>query len=221
LIHHFRCAELREEEAFRVGADLICPKCRQQLRHYGRDYDKPGTVLRCAACGTSNSEPAIGFSCQDCGAHTDGEAASTRDIYAYTLTEEAVARLTGPELQVTAPRESHAAEAERARLLREDVGAATAAAVIHYGARDRIIAARGEAAFRKLRDLFIENLRNFITEIGRVRCEGETDWLILEETDPEELARLASRLLQECEAVLAERIEPRFEIVDPRTRIVS
>jgi len=220
LIHHFRCAELDTEDAFRAGTDLRCPKCRQQLRHYGSDYDKPGSVLRCAACHSSNSEPAVGFSCQDCGAHTDGEAAPTCDIHSYALTAKAIARLITPDSQLTKPRRAlpHAVEEEIARLSDE---VANAVAVIRYGRRERVIGAHGEIAFGKLRSLFVENLRNLIVESGRVVAGDEADYLILEDTEADELVRHGACLLEQCEAVLAERIGPELDVLRIDDRIVT
>ena len=96
IIHHFRCAHQAVETKFIQGPNLICPKCRQHLRHYGSDYDRPGHALVCNACGVSNSEPAVGFACLDCGAHMNGDAVSRRDVFAYALTDAAVTRLTTP-----------------------------------------------------------------------------------------------------------------------------
>ena len=96
LIHHFRCAYQGPAEAFEKDAALVCPKCRQHLRHYGSDYDKPGEILACGHCGAANSEPAIGFLCLDCGAHTDGERAEKRDIHAYRVTPAGIAALETP-----------------------------------------------------------------------------------------------------------------------------
>jgi hypothetical protein len=220
LIHHFCCAELNTEIAFRAGAALKCPKCRQQLRHYGSDYDKPGTVLRCAACHSSNSEPAIGFSCQDCGAHTDGEAAPTCDINSYALTAQAIARLTTPDSRLNTRHRAlpHAVEEEVARLSAE---VANAVAVIRYGRREWVIGTHGEIAFDKLRSLFVENLRNLIVEFGQVVAGDEADYLILEDTEVDELVRLGPCLLEQCEAVLADRIGPELDVLRIDDRIAT
>lgn len=220
LIHHFRCAEIAHEEAFHSGSALVCPKCRQHLRHYGTDYDKPGTTLHCLACETSNSEPAIGFSCQDCGAHTDGEAAPTCDVHTYALTELAVQRLTGPDLRIAGPRSSRPADggadldADLIRLAGEGGPALAAMACIAYGRRDAVIRRRGEAAFVKLRALFVENLRNVIAEIGGVTADGEKDYLVLRHTEQQELLRLWPSLMARCEATLAETLGPDLSPID-------
>ena len=86
-LHHFKCAFQGPESQFRHGDDLVCPKCRRELSHFGFDYDKPGTMIVCRSCGHAASEPVVGFVCLDCGAHADSEACPTRDIYSYRITE--------------------------------------------------------------------------------------------------------------------------------------
>lgn len=210
LIHHFRCAEIGHEDAFRSGTALVCPKCRQHLRHYGTDYDKPGTTLLCMACETSNSEPAIGFSCQDCGAHTDGDAAPTCDVHTYALTEMAVKRLTGPGLLIEGPRSPRPADldAELIRLAGEQGESTAAMACIAYARRDAVIRRRGEPAFVKLRALFVDNIRNVIAEIGGIIAEGDMDYLVLRHTEQREMLRLWPSLMARCEATLAESLGP-------------
>jgi len=88
LIHHYRCAYQGLEREFFQDNRLICPKCRRELRHYGVDYDRPGTAYHCRACGHTSSEPAVGFICADCSAHTSSEAAPRRDWHHYRLTGE-------------------------------------------------------------------------------------------------------------------------------------
>lgn len=87
-IHHFRCAFQGPESDFRVGDDLICPKCRRELTHFGRDYDRPGLMVLCGACGAATSEPAVGFLCTDCCHKVDGDAIQTRDVHSATISDE-------------------------------------------------------------------------------------------------------------------------------------
>jgi hypothetical protein len=94
-------------------------------------------------------------------------------------------------------------------------------AVIRYGRRDRVIGAHGELAFGKLRSLFVENLRNLIVEFGRVVTGDEADYLILADTEADDLVRLGPCLLEQCEAVLAERIGPELDLLRVDDRIVT
>ena len=89
-LHHFPCAHQGPESEFRRGNDLVCPKCRRELTSFSIDYDRPGVMMECGACGHAGSEPAIGFVCLDCSAHADGESCGTRDMFFYELTEEGI-----------------------------------------------------------------------------------------------------------------------------------
>jgi GGDEF domain-containing protein len=90
IIHHFGCAHETVETQFRRGNQLICPKCAKTLRHIGLDYDKPGSVMVCQACGKSDDCATVGFVCLDCGAHRDSESMPRRDWHSYELTAQAL-----------------------------------------------------------------------------------------------------------------------------------
>ena len=90
-LHHFRCAYQGPEEDFRQGDDLICPKCRRELSHFGRDYDRPGNLTICRECGTSTSEPVVAFVCTACHRRCEADAMPTRDIVSARLTEAGIA----------------------------------------------------------------------------------------------------------------------------------
>jgi hypothetical protein len=63
------------------------------LRHIGLDYDKPGSVLCCNACGGVSDLAVVGFKCIDCGAHHDTEQVPRKDYYSFRLTSLAIQRL--------------------------------------------------------------------------------------------------------------------------------
>jgi Thaumarchaeal output domain 1 len=88
LVHHFRCGHQAPETRFLSGNDLVCPKCRRELRHFGVDYSKPGAATSCGQCGHTMSEPHPRFSCLDCSQSFDGEHAIPVDWHAYELTAQ-------------------------------------------------------------------------------------------------------------------------------------
>jgi len=87
LVHHYRCGHQGPRPAFeqRETHQLVCPKCRRIVRHYGVDYDVPGSVTVCMACGETTSDPDAAFTCADCGATTPADAAAMRDWFHYEL----------------------------------------------------------------------------------------------------------------------------------------
>ena len=87
LVHHFRCGYQAAETQFSSQHALyICPKCRRELRHFGLDYDKPGELTVCGACGHSAAETTVHGRCLSC--HTSFPAADAPKlrIYDYALT---------------------------------------------------------------------------------------------------------------------------------------
>jgi GGDEF domain-containing protein len=90
LVHHYRCGWQAAESAFMDGHLLVCPKCHRELRHFGVDYGKPGSITTCRACGAANADPVVQFVCLDCSATTPTEEAAATDWYHYDLTEDGV-----------------------------------------------------------------------------------------------------------------------------------
>jgi GGDEF domain-containing protein len=86
LIHHFRCAYVGEEEEFRRGENLVCPKCEKILRHIGVDYDKPSNVHSCHSCGQTTQEPEVDTACFFCGKKGPPEDLVLKVIKSYSLT---------------------------------------------------------------------------------------------------------------------------------------
>lgn len=87
-IHHFRCAHVGRESEYRQGMDLICPKCSNQLRHIGVDYDKPSEVMWCNDCHHNFAEPVLHCMCFVCGKTFGPHDAHLREIKEYRLSEE-------------------------------------------------------------------------------------------------------------------------------------
>ncbi len=93
IVHHYRCGCQEPETSFIQGNQLVCPKCRRGLRHFGMDYGKPGTVVHCRGCGASSPEPDPRFACTDCAAVIPGQQATATDWFHYDLTDAGVQAL--------------------------------------------------------------------------------------------------------------------------------
>jgi GGDEF domain-containing protein len=91
IVHHYACGHEAAESTFLVERDLVCPKCRKELRHLGVDYDKPGMIVACGGCGTVMAEPQVAFDCLDCGHATPGDGIETIDWFHYDLTHDGIA----------------------------------------------------------------------------------------------------------------------------------
>jgi GGDEF domain-containing protein len=122
LVHHYRCGCQEPESHFAQGQLLICPKCRRALHHLGVDYNKPGKIVVCRACGAVNSDPIIHFVCLDCATVTPAEGAASTDWYHYDLTDEGMCalrdgRLPRFEIACLLERGTHAYSPHEFRLL--------------------------------------------------------------------------------------------------------
>ena len=88
LIHHFACGTQQAKSAFRDGAELICPKCNKQLRHFGVDYDQPSMIVKCKSCDEISDDVSVNFLCGDCGATMASDGAVVKKWYQYDITSE-------------------------------------------------------------------------------------------------------------------------------------
>jgi len=171
LVHHYSCAFQGPQSLFDTADGYVCPKCRKQLRHYGVDYDKPGSVISCADCGATQSEPEVGFTCLDCDSYTSGDHAAHRDWYHYDLLPDGVAALRSGELPHESALDPHV-RSHSLRNFRFAVARLLAVAQRHdrpltlcriHLNNDALVAQEGRRGFleisRFVRDLIAENLR--------------------------------------------------------------
>ncbi len=89
-IHHFQCGYVGPEKEFIGTGRPVCPKCHDQLRHVGVEYNRPGRILACGDCGNWASEPDLRAWCADCDTHHQPEDLRTIRIHRYALASTAV-----------------------------------------------------------------------------------------------------------------------------------
>lgn len=212
LIHHYHCASLLPEQSFMQGTRLICPKCSQHLRNYGKDYDRPGHAFCCENCKKTSSEPEVGFMCMDCNTRCDGDEALQVDIYSYTVTDAAVTMLLQPSQQ------QHGGTALRRALDRckSQGRLPKAIAEISYAAKSAIIEQKGEETFERLRRLFLENMLNHLAETGEHHAGKTSDYLFLFGFDDQLSLRL-NTMLSESEQILGMKLGSSIKVAGPKT----
>ena len=215
IVHHYTCQYEGPETDFRRGAALICPKCLKQLRHYGSDYDKPGHILFCGACGGSNSEAAVGFSCLDCGAHAQGETCPTVDIFAYEITDAAMAKLTRGGAEAATEIELPKRVADQVAALAHREGAKAADfAIIEIGYAASSEPSSATLPIEGLRAMLRQNIADIVSDLGEI-VEGDgADYLIVAQSGEEALEEFASGLLDHCQRPLAKGLKPAFRILN-------
>ena len=223
-LHHFKCAFQGPESEFRRGSDLVCPKCRRELSHFGFDYDRPGTMVVCRACGHAASEPAVGFVCLDCGAHAESEGCPTRDVYSYQLTEQGTGfaeyghsflgqarhALRFTELPIELVVALNAA----AKTFNEDKTPFTLVNIFYQNERE-ITAEHGARQFAQARDLFIENLRAALGKTDMVVKGQSYDFALLMDADPKEVREEFDVLKKAGERALRLDLGVKFQAFGP------
>jgi predicted amidophosphoribosyltransferase len=75
MIEHLACGHIDQEENFRKGEQLFCPKCGKVLRAIGVDYRRPGILYKCLNCGGISSNPKVQYECDCRNVFSENEAA--------------------------------------------------------------------------------------------------------------------------------------------------
>ncbi|TKG93760.1 hypothetical protein EYV94_16070 [Puteibacter caeruleilacunae] len=101
LIHHFKCAHVAPLSDFVQGDKLCCPKCDNELRHIGIDYDKPSEITVCNTCNHQSQETNMTVHCMGCGKESSLSELNTHDVNSFEITEKGIVRaINGKKTQV-------------------------------------------------------------------------------------------------------------------------
>lgn len=92
LIEHYKCGNIDSQNNYNKGQELVCPKCNKTLNQIGVNYKKMSAYI-CRKCGNRMSTPHLRFECTDFGHNFDLTEASMKELYTYTLTDEARKKL--------------------------------------------------------------------------------------------------------------------------------
>ena len=85
VLHHLFCNHVGSSADFNgdMSGELVCPKCRRQLRIIGLDYEKPADTHVCRSCKYVFNEPKISFNCFHCGHIGNAAEIVVSNIYSY------------------------------------------------------------------------------------------------------------------------------------------
>jgi hypothetical protein len=224
-VHHFACAHMALERAFRSGDGLVCPKCRARLRHFGIDYDKPAVATVCSGCGHVDGEPAIGFCCVDCGARHDAQAISTRDWFSYALTaagEDALARGAIGASLPNLPAQTQALKL----LIRQGLAASDrlrpmAVVGIVFSGAAAIAAAHGKRYAERTRALAVEVVRGALRDVDFAAESGDGLVIYMPETEPKVALARVECSLRRVRTVVAADLAAEAKILDPASLLAD
>jgi hypothetical protein len=90
LIEHIQCGYIDTEEHFQRSSKLICPRCGLELTRPDGDYRRAGVWCTCNECGKSFDIPVTSHFCRDCHQNFGFEEAIYKDVYSYSMTEDAM-----------------------------------------------------------------------------------------------------------------------------------
>jgi hypothetical protein len=235
LVHHYRCGMEGPRTAFLHGETLVCPKCNGQLRHFGVDYDTPGQVIHCEACGGTEAEPEISFLCIDCREVTPGAAAQRRDWHSFSLTEagEVAAvegRLPGTRLQTLEEglngwRSPH----EMAMLLHLCMGLEAryqrpfTVVTLTLSDPAAITARSGRTGLVRLHRLLVDLVVETVGSTDGVAILGDRIIICFPETPPDHVPLIVKRLQERFSGTVADSnsIEVRFVPVNEVAELAS
>ena len=210
-LHHFRCATQALERDFVQGSDLVCPKCRRTLQHFGRDYDRPGNLISCEGCGDTTTEPQVGFVCTRCTTRTAADAMPTRDVLSATLTEAgrtylaSGAAFLGPGRRALRfgdfPLELVIAlNAAAARF--NEAGTPFTLVAVQYDGLDDIRREHGARRARDSRRLWLEAARQALGDRVTAAGGGAHDFLLLDGARPDAAAADLDRARQAADRTI-------------------
>jgi hypothetical protein len=87
ILEHLACRNNSLEEDYGNNGKYICPKCQQELRFLGTDYQSLGINYKCRECGGISKDAAFNMRCEQCShIFPEGEAKEIV-LYSYRLNE--------------------------------------------------------------------------------------------------------------------------------------
>lgn len=223
-IHHFQCAYQGPESDFKQGSDLVCPKCRHSLRHFGHDYDRPGQLLVCGGCKSATSEPFVGFVCCDCGHNTDGDTIETVDVFSGTLTEAGERYLKAGASQIgisdkalrfaDLPLELVIYLNKLARAYNEHKVPFTLCYVT-YNNESAAIAEHGTRHVSQSRRIFFEALGQTISTDKKIFRGATYDFVLMGNLEPDQASPMLDKSLKQAKRAIKLDLEPVFQLFGP------
>jgi len=90
LIEHVKCGYIDTEEHFRVADKLVCPRCNRELIKPEVDFRKAGVWCTCNECNKSFDMPIASHLCRNCHKSFMFDEAVCKDVYSYSISEEAI-----------------------------------------------------------------------------------------------------------------------------------
>lgn len=234
LTHHFQCAYTAPHEDFQQGGRLICPKCEDELRQLGVDYEKPSLVYTCRECHNVFQEPGVQTVCFQCGHQAGPEEQLEREICAFRVTAQgtnAARHGLEPAFLSRLRRETRVLswdtfqiilEGEWSRIHRYE-NTQSSLLLMKLEGIEQLQSQLGPQAERVLQDL-VEAFEQAVRDSDYLSVCQETIFaFLLTETDREGGQLAGQRLADNIKTVLEENLttppQPQFRVADLRREV--
>ncbi len=218
IIHHYKCGHQAPESDFAQGEELVCPKCSRILSHFSVDYDKPGSMMVCRACGYSSSSSTVGFTCFDCGARHDTEQMQTRTYSSYLLTEEGQVALWSGLVGASSRHESelHRFTSEAQELAASEAIGGKPFCMMRITCRnkDEIIARQGIRALERSCQLFSRALREIMRKEHRILEHNHVFYILLSNVSADETRKGTAYIRREATRHLRLDLGIRIDVLE-------
>ncbi|MFC2050966.1 hypothetical protein ACFLTN_07325 [Chloroflexota bacterium] len=87
ILEHFACCNDSLEDEYMDNGKYICPKCKQELRFLGTDYQSLGINYKCHDCGTISIEAVSNLHCLKCSLYFTEDDAKETLLCSYRFNE--------------------------------------------------------------------------------------------------------------------------------------
>ncbi len=88
VLEHFSCRNNSLEDDYTDDGKYICPKCKQELKFLGTDYQSLGINYKCRDCGGISKDAASIWHCLQCSQYFPEYTAKETVLYSYHLNAE-------------------------------------------------------------------------------------------------------------------------------------
>ena len=91
LFEHLKCGQVANDDTFRKGDQLVCPKCQAVLHNFGVEYRAVGAWYQCRNCNESFNPPASSHFCRPKRHQFSLDRTRLVPIYQYRLNPDTLA----------------------------------------------------------------------------------------------------------------------------------
>jgi hypothetical protein len=88
ILEHFACRNNSLEDEYINDGKYTCPKCKQELKFLGTDYQSLGINYKCHECGAISKEAAFNWQCLKCSLYFIESEAKETVLYSCRFNEE-------------------------------------------------------------------------------------------------------------------------------------